>query len=429
MTAANGGPEAEVVPVPGPRSPVPTRVPAVRSYSLRDAEAGRAFLSGTPVRLTAPADGSVIASNRLFVGVRGEPGREVMLYDGDSLLRTMRIRGDGIADFIGVELSRGPHVLRVAMASSFGGLKWDSLAVHRTGTPARLVVERVPESLAVDAAAPAPVVVRLLDMWGVAVSDAPTITVETEGAVVDAADVDASSVGIQLRADAAGAVHVPLRGGARVGPASLALVAGPARETVSLAVLPTRRALVATGVGQLGVGAAPESFGAMTVRGAIGADAALSMTWDSRRAGDEREEQFARGSDPLDASRYPTYGDGSERRVEPGAGSQALSARLERGYDWVQAGDIATGDVAGSRRLGGYSRALTGVSARIGTGAFVWKGFGSLTEQAVKQVQLRGDGGSGPYILGADIRPGTERVAVEVRAVDNAARMLSRAEL
>src|SRR5258705_1751241 len=52
-----------------------------------------------------------------------------------------------------------------------------------------------------------------------------------------------------------------------------------------------------------------------------------------------------------------------------------------------------------------------------------------MTTQALEQQQLRGDGGSGPYVFGAGARAGTDRVTIEVRARDNAARVISRETL
>ena len=52
-----------------------------------------------------------------------------------------------------------------------------------------------------------------------------------------------------------------------------------------------------------------------------------------------------------------------------------------------------------------------------------------MTRQALEQQQLRGDGGSGPYVFGAGTRPGTDRITIEVRARDNAARVIARETL
>jgi hypothetical protein len=67
--------------------------------------------------------------------------------------------------------------------------------------------------------------------------------------------------------------------------------------------------------------------------------------------------------------------------------------------------------------------------ARVATGPVAWSGFGSVTTQGLDRRQLRGDGTSGPYRFGAGVRPGTDRVALEVRARDNATRLVAREPL
>jgi hypothetical protein len=271
------------------------------------------------------------------------------------------------------------------------------------------------------------VAARVLDQWGVPLANRPRITVEGRGATLTGSDADASSVGFQVAARADGTVAIPVVAGHSVGPGEISLASGKVHGRLPLRVFPSTRSLFATGIGQVGVGAAPEAFGAVTVRGALGSETSLSVSYDSRRSSDNNDF-FARGYDPLDESRYPTLGDGSDRRVLS-ASTQSVSARLERGFDWLELGDINTSGFGGGAQLGGYQRSLTGVGARVATGAVVWRAFGSLTDQALVQRQLRGDGTSGPYKLGSNVRPGTDIVAVEIRARENAARVISRVEL
>ena len=53
-----------------------------------------------------------------------------------------------------------------------------------------------------------------------------------------------------------------------------------------------------------------------------------------------------------------------------------------------------------------------------------WSGFGALTSQSLRQVQIRGAGVSGPYSVGTGIVPGTEQVSLETRDLDNPERSL-----
>jgi hypothetical protein len=269
--------------------------------------------------------------------------------------------------------------------------------------------------------------VRVLDAWGAPAGAGTAVTAEARGATVEGRDEDLSSVGMQVRTDAEGIATFRLRAGSQVGPGQLRLRADEAVEVLRLAVLPETRKLIATGAAMVGVGAAPDAFGSVTVRGAVDGETSVSVRIDSRRA-DAEDEHFGRGFDPLDEGRYPTLGDGSQRTALGGA-TQTVSARVERGFDWLELGDVESPDFGGGERLGIYRRTLTGVSGRVTTGQVVWTGFGSVTDQALVQRQMRGDGTSGPYRIGGGVRPGTERIAIESRAPENAARVVAREEL
>lgn len=432
------GPEAGVDPpaaggegpAPEPRRRVlPPTVPPLRSAEEREAETRRGFLDGPEVRIMSPGDGTVIGTNRLYVGVKGEPGAPVRLYDGDRLIREAVLRPDGVQDFIGLDVEPGPHRIRVWMKNSWQRERWDSVMVHRSGEPHGFEVPVRSLTLRAEGRAPETLRVRVVDRWGVAVADTPGITVEARGAVVDGTDVDRASVGMQLRAALDGSVDVALRGGREVGPGELALSIGGTQVSsrVPLRILPFVRPLIATGVAQVGVGAAPDAFGAVTVQGSLGPETSVSVSYDSRRV-ESGNEFFQRGFDPLDEARYPTVGDASRRR-EMAASTRMLAARVERGFDWVEVGDVETPGFGREGSLSAYRRSLTGASGRVSNGPVVVHGFGSVTDQAIEQRQLRGDGSSGPYRIGGGVRPGTERVSIEVRSRENASRVLAREEL
>jgi hypothetical protein len=405
---------------------------ALRTVEERDADVLNAFINGPAVRITSPVDGAIVASNKIFVGVKGEANAAVTLYEGERVIAQATLRPDGVQDFIGVELAPGSHHLRAKIVNSWKQERWDSVAVHRSGLPATIEVmdvdAKAPITLRVDETAPVLVRVRVLDQWQVPVASTPDVTVSAIGATLQGIDSDASSTGQQRRADASGVVTVALRAGNVVGDGHLLLsVTEKIQVRRVLRVLPTLRALTVTGAAQLGAGAATQNFGAVTARGAVGHETSVTMSYDSRRGGEN--DFFGRGFDPLDEARYATYGDGSERRTLAGA-TQRFSARVERGLDWVELGDVVARPTADKDALlAGYQRSLAGVSGRVATGAFTWNGFGSLTRQTLETQQLRGDGGSGPYVFGAGARPGTDRITIEVRARENAARVIARETL
>lgn len=419
---------ADTVPAPSADSVPAPRVAPLRTADERAAEESASFAAGPVVRVFSPADGAIVSSNRLYVGLAGEPGAEVKLFDGETQIAQGTLRPDGRMDFVGLELAPGPHRLRASMASSWGTVKWDSITVHRSGQPAKLEVPAQAVALRADARGHTAVRVRVLDEWGVPLAGGATVTAEAGLAALEGGDADIASVGVQAAVGTDGWAELRVRPGHEVGVGELRLQSGDAEGRVPLHVLPGLRPLIVTGAGEIGVGAAPDAFGSVTARGAVGRETSVSVTWDSRRAGVDDDEYFAGGYDVNDESRYPTLGDGSERRTLAGT-TQTLSARVERGFDWLELGDVRTADFGGDGRLGVYQRALTGVSGRMTTGAVTWRGYGSVTDQVLSQQQRRGEGTSGPYRFGAGVRPGTERVAIEVRALDNAARVIARQEL
>ena len=374
-----------------------------------------AAVRGPGIEIFAPSDGTVLSADRVYVGVKGEPNVPVVLYDGATLIDTARTRIDGVFDFVAVPLARGPHRLRVAVKNSWGQERWDSIAVHVTGLPARFEISQGarPLTLAADGRSTAVVHVRVVDGWGVPVAQPAYVTVSAKGAEPQGVDADASSVGLQLLSTAAGRLAIELRPGRVVGPGELEIKSGDATATVPLELLPEVRGFTVAGSGQIGAGAAPDAYGALTARGRLDSRTSFTLGLDSRRLNDGRNA-FDRSADPLEESQYPILGDASAQQKRT-ASQTWLSARLERGYDWATFGDLSTSGFASGLSLAQYRRAVTGVAAHVTTGPLTWSAFGSMTSQALHQLQLRGAGISGPYQLAADMVPGTEYVRVETR--------------
>ena len=405
------------------------RIKALRSADDRAAEKRLSITRGDGIEIFAPQDGIVMSSDHVYVGVRGERGRPVVLYDGDSLVANATMRVDGVFDFIAVKLARGPHRLRVRLLNSLNNERWDSVAVHVSGLPARFVAERPSLRLQADGNTIDSVRVHVLDSWGVPVVGGVLVTVSADGATPANLDADPSSVGVQVRADESGVITVLLRPGHEIRHSHLTLTAGEARGEVPLDILPVARPLMLTGVGRVGLGASPDAFASLTAKGRLDDQTSLTLSYDTRRL-DAGRDAFARTADPLEESQYPILGDASQQRAEA-ASRYALSAKVERGFDWVQVGDVTTSEFASGLETGAYRRSFSGMATRLTStsGAFVMQGFGSSTAQAVRQLQIRGEGISGPYLLALGMVAGTDHVVLETRAVDNAQRVVSRQEL
>jgi len=412
---AMAGPTADVV-----------RVGAVRSDSARAAAGADHFVRGPGVMFFTPEDGLVSASNKVYLGVRGEAGRPVQLLRGDSVLAEATLRPDGVHDFVGVELVPGPQLFVARMQNSWGQTRLDSLRVHHSGAPASV---EGPTRLEVAAGArtSATVGLRLLDRWGVPVTGRPMATVEVSGILLSGTDDDPASVGHQARADEAGWLEIEVSGSDDTGRGELEVVSGSAEYRVDVDVVADVRSLFVNGAGQIGIGLAGESFGALTARGALDERTSLTVSYDSRTL-DQDQDAFGRPIDPLAEDRYPKVGDASEQRAVS-ASRYAFYAKVERDLDWLVVGDIREGWFDGGLGLADYRRAVPGAAARVTTGDVVWNAFGATTTQALVQEQFRGDGTAGPFQLGGTILRGTDRVAIEVRARENASRIVARDEL
>src|SRR5213083_1708216 len=137
-----------------------------------------------------------------------------------------------------------------------------------------------------------------------------------------------------------------------------------------------------------------------------------------------RQDAFGRSVDPLGQAQYPILGDASVQQSRT-ASRTWLSARVERGFDWAAFGDLSSTDFASGLSLAQYRRSVTGLAARVTTGAVTWSAFGSLTAQSLRQLQIRGAGISGPYQLAGGILPGTEYLRLETRDLQNPERAVA----
>ncbi|MCH7533405.1 MAG: DUF11 domain-containing protein [Gemmatimonadetes bacterium] len=404
------------------RSAEPVTLPPLRSDEdrARDRRAGPA--NGPGVAFIAPVDGAVLGSDQLYVGALGEPDARATLFLGDSILAEDVMRGDGQVDFIGVALRRGTNRLRVRMINSWNVERWDSLQVHVTSAAASFAPLADTVVFPADGLTIREVRIRVLDAWGVPVLNRPFVTVSTGQAEVVDPDEDASSVGLQLRPGPDGWLSVRIRAASDVSVDLLALEAAGAAGEVALQHVPKPRDLMVTSLAQVGLGAAPDDFGSVTVRGRLDAETAITLAYDTRVL-DAGRDAYGRTLSPLDDAQYPILGDASVRRSEASS-RPGLSARIERGADWVAAGELSNMGFGTNLTLAQYRRALSGMAANVRTGRVAWSGFGAITSQSLRQVHIRGAGVSGPYDVGASVVPGTERVVVETRAFDNPERSL-----
>jgi uncharacterized repeat protein (TIGR01451 family) len=398
-------PSGPVQPSPSPETPAP-------------AAPVRVSFSGSPVIVT-PTEGQTLPNTQAFVRFQGRPMAPYELRVDGEVRASGVLRPDGSEDFVALPLEPGPH--RITFVS---GAEESSVQVHVSGPAHRIVFDQTTYEFR--AGARSTVRARVLDAWGVPLATRPIVTVSAMGARVLSADEDPFSVGIQIASDTSGEVDLRLRADSAT-TTRLSLWSGEARADVGVTFLPEIRPAIVAGAAQVGFGAAPESFGAVIGRTSLGSETQLTLSYDSRLAALEEERRFGAGFDPFEDGRYSTLGDRSE--WSRFSGRSPLSARVERGLNWIAYGDVDSRGFGDSRSLTSYGRTLEGGSARLGAGPFRVHSFASMTDQRVLQVQLRGDGTSGPYALPGRVVRGTERIAVEARSREDAAILLGRRDL
>jgi uncharacterized repeat protein (TIGR01451 family) len=370
-------------------------------------------------RLVTPLNGAVSGENQIFIRAQGKPGAPYTLSIDGRVFQEGNLRPDGSEDFVAVPLSAGPHRIELVSLGvahvvdmhvsghAYGIRLEDAQAPFRAGVPIRIRGS-------------------VVDQWGVGLATQPAINVEARGIRVRTLDADEFSVGLQVQTDARGSFEVSVQSDS-TGRAGLALSSGEARYDLELDLLPEIRPLIVVGAGQVGVGAAPEMFGAVLARTSVGDQTTVTVAYDSRRAGSDQDRRFGSSVDRWEEGRYSTLGDRSERdRV---AGNSPFSARLERGHNWLALGDVDARGFGDERALTTYARTLRGASGRIGSGPLRLSSFGSRTDQRILQLQLRGNGTSGPYALTGRVIQGSERVYVETRSQADAALVIARRDL
>jgi uncharacterized repeat protein (TIGR01451 family) len=407
-----------------PRASVPIMAQQAAAPQGRSINFGTGTTVITPgmptARIAAPADGSIIATNKVFARVEGEPNASVQLYDNGKVVGKQDLRGDGTADFIGLDVKPGPHLLEGVIAAT-GGEQRTSVRFHVSGDP-KTVIRR--DTAVLRAGQPQAIALRVTDEWNQPIAQKPFATVSSNELRILDEDADASSVGLQVPVKSDGTLLLRVVGDS-AGVSHMNVSFGRGVTPIDFIMLPQIRSLVILADGEVGAGATTASYGAAVARGAINDNTSVTLSYDSRRT---NRQTFGGAFDPLGESRYAILGDASQRSVL-GSATSPLSVKVEHERDWLLLGDIDTRAFGSDNSPAAYRRALPGMSGHVLNGPLDVFGFGSLVGQQIVQKQIRGDGTSGPYQLGGEVRLGTDRLVIETRDRLNASLVIARQEL
>lgn len=345
-------------------------------------------------------------------------------------------------EYIGVKLKPGSNRLRAEAMDAFGNLRESAeIALIAPGSAGKLKLVLPPNGAVADGQTPAPVVVRLLDAEGVAVTARTLVTLESTEGRWDVEDLDPVQEGVQSLIQGGEALF-DLIPPAEPGNAQVRASSGVLKAEERMVFTPYMRPLIATGVieGALGINklsadalapASPEDafeqdirrlsggggdsrFGArgsMFLKGKVKGDYLLTLAYDSDK--DTRDRLF-RDIEPEHF--YPVYGDSSIKGFDAQSTSP-LYVRIDKGRSYLLYGDFNTAaEPVPARQLANYSRSLTGVQQHIETDRVVVNLFASHDTRRQQVNEFRAQGISGPYRLpGSGFLRNSEQIEIVVR--------------
>ena len=329
-------------------------------------------------------------------------------------------------EYIGVNLKPGKNTLAVAQVDGFGNSRVSATIV--VIAPDKLgkvhVIVPVAGSPA-DGITPARVVVRLTDSAGVPVTVRTPVSLETDLGRFDVEDLNGTEPGVQVFIEG-GEREFPLLPPRDPGQATVRATSGILKAESKLDFMPDLRPLIATGIlegvinlrnvntralvpsreqdgfeqelthfsyengdGKRSVAGRAAFF----LKGKVKGDYLLTAAYDSDK---DTKERLFRDIQPDEF--YPVYGDSAIKGFDAQSTSR-FYVRVDKQKSYLLYGDFTTQAASELRKLGNYSRSLTGVRHHYENERVVINSFASLdnTRQVVEEIAANGT--SGPYDL------------------------------
>jgi hypothetical protein len=378
--------------------------------------------------ITVPQEGAVSSLTRQAVTVKGFPGFAVeLLVDGNVVMKN-KIRPDGIADFLNIEVQPGDVTFEARMVNPNGSvIASKQRMIHILGPPSTIALGTDASLLIADGKSTTKGTVQLFDEWGYPIQDGYMATVMADSGMIVAEDVDPTKRGIQIRV-VNGVAAFDYKAGISAGTAVISASVGTietskeielntAYEKFTLVGLATGTGMAASAQRLAGTTdftrSYPDGFEkdgrlAVYARGTVMKDYLLTFSFDSDRRNMSR---LFRDLDP--DFLYSIYGDNSMLTYDVQS-SRNLFFKLERNQSYLLFGDYNTDFTKQEFSL--YSRSLNGLKAHYQDKRWNVTGFGSFTDHRPVQKEFRGEGLSGFYNLGySRITPGSEKVRIETR--------------
>lgn len=374
---------------------------------------------------------------RLLVNGREVPAGQVGRKGGQESLQIEAW------EYVGVEFTAGSNELTVVQFDPFGNERGrKSIRVTAPGNAAKLSI-RLPEAATpADGASAFAVRVALTDEGGVPVTVRTPVTIEASSGRWKAADLNPTEPGLQQFLEG-GSGEFLLTAPAESGDVTFRVTSGSLSAEKGAYFPPSLRPLVAAGLidGLVGLrnidprslspareqdgferelrtfaftGDGGKAYGgartAFFLKGKVRGDVLLTMAYDSDK---ETRQRLFRDIQPDEF--YPVYGDESVRGYDAQSTGRFF-VRLEKGRSSLLYGDYSTQAPSEVRKLGAYSRSLTGYRGHYESGRLNVTAFGSRDSSSQVIEEMPGRGLSGPYYLGrGDIVGNSEQVEILVR--------------
>jgi len=378
-------------------------------------------------------DEQLLPTDQLRIRVKGPFGTRLRLGVNEHDIGDARVgeksclEGRKICawEYIGVQLSPGRNVLRLAAVDPFGIVRGTSV-IHVTapGKLAHILISGPVEAKA-DVPAPVGYTVRLTDAHGVPVIARTIVTLDATLGQWQAPDIDPKEPGIQVAIEG-GTARFELLAPEHPGKAELRIHSGDVHGEFALTFVPNLRPLIAAGMveGALKLGSirgqnllpiqAGDAFetqiqgmsfamdngrdsaaahASLFLKGKISGSDLLTLSYDSDKPGDTN---LFRDIQP--DKFYPVYGDSSVKGFDAQATSK-LYVRVDRGTSFVLYGDYSTQSDNPARLLTQYNRALNGTRGHVEDGRLTLDSFLSYTSSVQVVDEIPANGTSGPYTL------------------------------
>lgn len=382
--------------------------------------------------------------HRIAVTIAGKPGTPATLLINDTFVDSAEVRGDGLYDFINVEVPSGPIELKLQSKMKTGMTMTTTRTIHVLGAPSQLHSEISEIVLPADGFASQEVRFEIQDDWGYRIDHIKIATVSLTNGWLAEADADSISTGHQVKIEngflsltiqaadhpGTGILEISLNGHYHQYPVKYEVPAEPfilvgmANGSLSqtngendINMLADMDPMDKQGTVFESGDAKMKGRTALYAAGTVSDDIHISASFDSDR---NREDQFMDDFE-LD-SQYPIYGDAGTLEYDAQAQSK-LYARIEKDGSHLLLGDF-TADM-GSTEFTAYNRTFTGLTTDLNWDNSRLTGFISKSDHSLVLDRIMGEGISGYYNLSSrELIRFSEHVSIETRDKYHSERVL-----